>query len=153
MFEIKSLLYNNLILNSRGWWKINQLLRHPRWSIFCSIHYFGKTGFSFHVRSVQRAADTIRGLCTFLPMILTNCKSGPVWSGLNLSRNFAVGCCRGMGMSTFAFRNGQIMTVFYGIMAVLHIIIDLFNALPIHFGIIFWKQNSIGMQMPKAVQE
>ena len=30
MFKIKSLLYKDLILNSRGWRKSNQLLRHPQ---------------------------------------------------------------------------------------------------------------------------
>lgn len=78
------------------------------------------------------------------------------WAGVErfeFIKKFCRWVLQGDGMSTFAFRNGQIMTVFYGIMAVLHIIIDLFNALPIHFGIIFWKQNSIGMQMPKAVRE
>ena len=43
---------------------------------FCSIHYFGKKDFSFHVRSVLHAADTIRGLCTFLSATLKDCKSG-----------------------------------------------------------------------------
>ena len=31
MFKIKLLLYKDLILNSRGCRKSNQLLRHPRW--------------------------------------------------------------------------------------------------------------------------
>ena len=56
-------------------------------------------------------------------------------------------------MNTFAFKNGQIMTVFYGIMAVLHIVIGLFNALHIRSGIIYLKMNSVGMRMPAAVRE
>ena len=38
MFKIKSLLYKDLILNSRGCRKSNQLLRHPRVTLKCDVH-------------------------------------------------------------------------------------------------------------------
>ena len=37
MFKIKSLLYNDLILNSRGCRKSNQLLRHPLRNSFWTV--------------------------------------------------------------------------------------------------------------------
>ena len=39
MFKIKSLLYKDLILNSRGCRKSNQLLRHPRAVKHCTRTY------------------------------------------------------------------------------------------------------------------
>lgn len=114
---------------------------------------FWESGLCFSCNQCSACCRYDPGFVYLSPRDLRNLQT---WASLErpaLIQKYCRWVLKGDGYEYLCLRNFRITIVFYGIMAVLHIIIGLFNALHIHFGIIYLEMNSVGVQMPAAVRE